>query len=213
MKVFGIGIQKTGTTTLGWCLGQMGFKHRSYHPMAAWYFRLNRHDRLRQVMDAYDSFDDEPWAHTYVLADQWYPDAKFVLTVRKNAGRWAQSLVNHCDRVPFNEHRRFFLKYMMPRGHEMELIEHYHRHIAEVQAYFRERPDKLLVMCWENGDGWAQLCPFLGRPLLDLPIFKANARPERNYPPQTAWRVLKNMPRYYLERLRTEIGSRRIGRV
>ena len=212
MKIFGIGIQKTGTTTLGWCLRQLGYRHRSYHPRAAWYLRLGWRRPLRRIMDAYDSFDDEPWPHAYRLAEQWYPDAKFILTIRRSADAWVRSLVNHCDRVPFNEHRRHFLHYMMPRGHEAELIEHYHRHIAEVKEYFRDRPDKLLVMCWEDGDGWAQLCPFVHKPSLDVPILKTNVRPDRDYPPLTRWRVWKNIPRYYVSRLRTEIGSRRIGR-
>ncbi len=30
MKVFGIGLNKTGTTTLGLCLQHWGFRHKSY---------------------------------------------------------------------------------------------------------------------------------------------------------------------------------------
>jgi hypothetical protein len=159
-------------------------------------------------MDSYDSFDDEPWAHAYQLADKYYPDAKFILTVRSSPEVWVQSLIRHCDRIPFNEHRRFFLKFMMPRGHEQELIKHYQRHIAEALAYFTSRPDKLLVICWEEGDSWDKLCSFLELPIPDHPIIKANAHPGRTYPPLTIWRVLKSVPRYYAIKV-----SRRLSRV
>ena len=38
----------------------------------------------------------------------------------------------------------------------------YDEHIAAVRAHFAGRPGKLLEVCWERGDGWEALAPFLG---------------------------------------------------
>ena len=39
---------------------------------------------------------------------------------------------------------------------------------------FRDRPNDLLVRCWEKGAGWKELCAFLGEPIPDAPIPHAN---------------------------------------
>jgi hypothetical protein len=47
---------------------------------------------------------------------------------------------------------------------DLELFaEVYDNYIHDARAYFTENaPDKFLDVCWENGDGWDNLCPFLG---------------------------------------------------
>jgi hypothetical protein len=39
-----------------------------------------------------------------------------------------------------------------------------------VRAYFAGRPDDLLEVCWEAGDGWKELASFLGQPVPALPF-------------------------------------------
>jgi len=47
----------------------------------------------------------------------------------------------------------------------------YERHNREVLDYFGERIDRdLLVVCWENGDGWTQLSKFLNKRYPDEPF-------------------------------------------
>ena len=48
----------------------------------------------------------------------------------------------------------------------------YEKHNEAVREYFKDRPEKLLTMCFENGDGWNKLLPFLGiegTPVADWP--------------------------------------------
>ena len=43
--------------------------------------------------------------------------------------------------------------------------ERYERHNREVLEYFGDRVNRdLLVVCWEHGDGWAELSRFLNKP-------------------------------------------------
>jgi hypothetical protein len=46
-----------------------------------------------------------------------------------------------------------------------ELIARFNRHTEEVREYFKMRPADLLVLDWESGNGWAELCGFLGKPI------------------------------------------------
>ena len=49
MKVVGIGLQKTGTTTLGTCLKHLGYKHLSYDHKAV--FSLRNGDYVKENND------------------------------------------------------------------------------------------------------------------------------------------------------------------
>jgi len=199
MKIFGIGLQKTGTTTLGTCLKTLGFSHHSYDRKAIWYLRKGNYPQLKKIIDKFESFDDEPWARLYKLADQYFPDAKFILTVRKNSEVWFNSLSNHCDRIPFNEHRVFLFGSMFPRKHRNEIIQKYEKHNKEVIDYFKGREDKLLVISFDGenqSNAWEQICNFLELEAPVIPVPRKNAAPLKKYPTQTKLRVTFYLPKY-----------------
>jgi hypothetical protein len=204
MKVFGIGLQKTGTTTLGACLAHIGHKKVTYHRRAGWYLRRGQIQRLKDIMDKYDAFDDEPWAHCYEIADRFYPDAKFVLTVRKSPEKWYESMCKHCDRIPFNQHRKYFFGCIMPRRHKEQVLAVYNNHIEAVKHYFRDRPEKLLILCWENGDGWEKLCSFTGDTVPDTEMLWTNTAPKGKISHLTVLRVFNHIPKYYFNILKNE---------
>jgi hypothetical protein len=51
----------------------------------------------------------------------------------------------------------------------------YNEHNNAVKEYFVGRPDDLLVVCWEEGHGWSEICGFLGLPVPELPFPHKNA--------------------------------------
>ncbi|NEQ26956.1 MAG: hypothetical protein F6K28_49635, partial [Microcoleus sp. SIO2G3] len=42
--------------------------------------------------------------------------------------------------------------------------------IENVVEYFKDRPDSLLVLDICGGEGWEELCTFLGTPAIDQPF-------------------------------------------
>lgn len=46
----------------------------------------------------------------------------------------------------------------------------YDLHIKNVCEYFKNRPKDLLIMNIFEGDGWEKLCPFLDKPVPDVPF-------------------------------------------
>ncbi len=180
MKIFGIGLQKTGTTTLAVCLHKLGYRHMSYNHKAIFALRDNRMDALRAITQKFDSFDDEPWAHSYRSLYEWYPDGLFILTKRKSSEAWYNTFCTHCRRIPHNDHRSYFFGYEQPFDHKESYIDAYEKHNAEVLEFFKDKPEQLLVLCWENGDGWKELCSFIGAPMPSGPLPHANKKPPLN---------------------------------
>ena len=184
-KVFGIGFNKTGTTTLGRAFAALGitpiaeprspqidfrhltqeiFTHGNYAPAlyAALWFR---------------AFQDRPWNvwNMYRILDAAFPHSKFILTYRhpetwwRSVERWL-SVANQGDAARL--HR--YLQHLRASHLDKEqFVAAYQRHNQEIRTYFGDRTD-LLVVNFEEGDGWTPLCDFLDVKVPDLPFPHAN---------------------------------------
>lgn len=168
-KVFGIGLNKTGTKTLAHHLRAMGFRHRSYDSNTVSsspsydLYAAGDIDALLDIMEDFDSCEDWPWPMLYRELDQRFPDARFVLTVRASADQWYRSLCNMAVRIgPFPLYERRVYGHSMPQGHRDAHIRIYERHNRDVTAHFADRPGKLLRLCWDTGDDGATVARFLG---------------------------------------------------
>ncbi|CAN5901047.1 hypothetical protein BH24DEI2_BH24DEI2_14060 [soil metagenome] len=180
MKVFGIGLSKTGTKTLGICLQRLGYDHFSWNPDFTLQVLRGDLSEAARVAHRHDSFDDLPWPSLYKLMDEHFPDAKFVLTVRENPDVWYRSLVRHAEYKGATEERKLFYGHEIPHGYRREDVALYEQHSRDVQTYFKDRPDKLLVICWKRERDWTQLCDFLGVAAPDEPLPHANKRRKRS---------------------------------
>ena len=176
-KVFGIGLPKTGTKTLGDCFKELGFKHRSFDMDLAAQAKRNELENVLAEAEKYETFEDWPWFLVYRELDQRFPNSKFILTLRKDTNAYVTSLRKHHERQGIREEG--FVKphwwddvfgFPPDQWDYRESVQRYERHNREVLEYFRDRTDDLLVVCWESGDGWDKLCRFLNMPCPDEPF-------------------------------------------
>lgn len=185
-KVFGVGFHKTGTTSLGAALAQLGFKIcngagavREAIGDAAMMrlLRERRLDPIMEVAERYDGFTDNPWFMLFRDLDLWFPGSKFILTVR-DEGRWIESALRYFGQTE-SDLRTWIYGSGGPAGNEQCWLERYREHIDQVRTHFRYRPNDLLVVDWEQGAGWKELGRFLGRtpPLQPFPHLTKERRP------------------------------------
>jgi hypothetical protein len=181
-KVFGVGMSKTGTKTLGRCFEILGLTPScSYNDelkKLVWQGRKVEYDgrprsydpnnigltpatleTIIEVARGYRSFEDSPWYMLFRELDEAFPESRFILTVRDTSLKQAESDWWHnvqrgtCSGTPSPD----WIANQIAR---------YEAHNAAVQTYFAGRPDQLITVCWETGDEWRKLCGFLG---LDVP--------------------------------------------
>ena len=165
-KVFGIGWAKTGTTTLGSCFRLLGLRHASQRLDLVSAMQEGDSARIHSVVDEHDSFEDWPWILLYSQLDQAYRASRFVLTVRDDE-RWLRSYRGMLAREgspssELNEVRRVLYGLPFPDVTDEQLLSRYRAHNDRVLEYFNHRQNALLVVDWERGDGWSELCDFLG---------------------------------------------------
>ncbi|MCP5300211.1 MAG: hypothetical protein H6959_05155 [Chromatiaceae bacterium] len=95
-KIFCIGYNKTGTTTLEQVLRKLGYRlpdqMKQERLVVDAYFRGN-FAPLKKLCGKYDAFQDMPFSQgaAYAVADGLFPGSRFILTVRDPAS-WFDSL-------------------------------------------------------------------------------------------------------------------------
>lgn len=174
MKVFGIGLNKTGTTTLGRALEILGFEnHVSVNGRLVKDWKNGDYTNIYKVAEANNNFEDWPWPLVYKEMFENYPDSKFILTIRKTSEIWYKSLCKHAERIGPRKIRKRIYGYYLPQNHKKEHVAFYEKHNREVIDFFaKHAPGKLLVVCFEDGHGWSELCEFLevDVPEVDFPV-------------------------------------------
>lgn len=169
-KIICIGLPRTGTTSLGAALRYFGNNHLSFNKNYKELYKNKNISALMKIADKYDSFDDNPWCYLYKELDKKYPNSKYILTIRKDTETWFQSMCNLHDILGPRK------DVPAPYNRKAEVIDEYITHNSEIQEYF-QNTDKLLIMSFEDGDGWKQLCEFLNKPVPKIPFPHAHKTP------------------------------------
>ncbi len=205
-KVICLGLSKTGTTSFGECMKVLGYRHLSGFDIGvANHYLQGDLEALDTILRTYDSVDDWPWPALFQRIAVAHPDAKFVLTMRRDPNVWLQSYRDHCmtQLFRFRGFERYncaFFGASYPFGQEAEHLAAYARHAAVVRDYFRDEPDRLLELCLETDPVWTKLCAFLGVDEPDVDVPRVNVKR-----PGKSWRrVVKKT--WMTVRGRVELG-------
>lgn len=183
-KVFGIGFQKTGTTSLHHYLRRLGYKsiHWPHVVHGVNYQKLcipvlhNREevvDVLKPVIDEFEAFTDIPFAALYEELYGRMPDSRFILLYR-DSDHWWESVARHW-RLSATRPRCLdpyeYLVYNLYSSEELTTVtiqdknrlkEIYLQHNEAVAAFFRSMSESLTVVPLNDSDVGAKICRFLG---------------------------------------------------
>lgn len=194
-KIFCIGFQKTGTSSLRDALAQIGYSVTGVFgrdvPLAE--LRETYVARGLEIARRYDAVEDMPWPLMFRELDAAFPGSKFILTIRET-DRWYKSIATHFGPNPYHiQQLTYGDDAPAPVGHEARYHEVYDAHNAAVREYFAERPGDLLELWLERGHGWDELGAFLGRD--DVPrgpfVLTNSHRQRRSYSYRIRNRLIK----------------------
>ncbi len=173
-KVFCVGLPKTGTSTLGKCFKELGYKHKSFDSSLTVRVRRGDLDSAFSEARRYEAFEDWPWFLIYENLAERFPHAKFILTYRKSAEAYAHSLWRFRKRKGVYEDDfqepwwwREVVQSSPKRWDIDELCNYYIKHNRKVEEFFSKSPNNFISVCWENGDGWSKICQFLDKKVPD----------------------------------------------
>lgn len=189
-KIFCIGQNKTGTTSLEKLLCLFGFKigNQPVGEVLSLDWLVNKNaERIIQYCYTADAFQDVPFSYPglYKELDKAFPNSKFILTVRESPDEWFESLVRFHTKVfssdasrPPNEDDLKNATYCY-KGYAFEVLallygypktalyderaykNHYMRDNDEKRTYFRNRPDDFIEINLAVQEDFKRLCKFL----------------------------------------------------
>ena len=187
-KVFCIGRNKTGTTSIEAVLSSFGYRlgNQAAGEMLLEDWARGDFSRIIELAATADAFQDIPFSlpGTYQALDRAFPGSKFILSVRSSPERWLQSVTRfHTkivgkNRLPTKEDLQEFSyreKGWLWRNQQLVYqvdadslydpdiyMQHYRQHNQDVMDYFAGRPQDLLVVNLEEAAVMPKLCAFLG---------------------------------------------------
>jgi hypothetical protein len=188
-KIFCIGLNKTGTTSLHYAFLMLGLRSLHWAPsdldstgemmIVSKTIRQEMNQSLKKNKPMlgrwsnYDAYSDiYPIIKKFHILDKQYPNSKFIYTDR-DEDAWIKSRVKHINQnLAAKERGDYdspFVKIDEPKWRK-EKRDHY----RAVTEYFADRPQDLLIMNICAGDGFERLAPFLGLPI------PAEAFPHKN---------------------------------
>lgn len=193
-KIFGIGLSRTGTTSLAAALKLLGFEAVHYPP-----YYIDKFFRIqieKDILNNNEALTDAPIAHRYKELDSQFPGSKFILTYRSDE-EWIKSAKKFFTRPKgkFNEvYIRDILKCVNPQNKiwrnrfivriiiygsykfkEQSYLKNYQKHNSEVIDYFKDRKNDLLVIDLTKDEfKWEKICEFLGVAVPDVSFPHSN---------------------------------------
>lgn len=175
MKVFIVGLSRTGTTSLHLASIAAGFPSAHY-PIDSG-LRWLQGDFSARTFDPYQVFSDVPVAAFYRQIHAHNPDAKFVLTLRDEEA-WLQSVEKHFRPTPppsqYTIARDYFrlAVYGSLVFQRDRFLERYRLHNAAVREYFRDNPN-FCVLNTESELNWRNFSAVLEIEPPNLPFPRA----------------------------------------
>jgi len=179
-RLFGIGMNKTGTTTFANAMRRLGVgpvaSERIVHRtgITDLLMKDGNYEPALRFAGVYRVFEDRPWNiwDMYRRLDERYPGSRFILTVRKPDTWWRS--VERWTTVTKPHIAQLYLEHLKAASlSKKDMVEAYLRYNQEVCDYFGGRKD-FLVVDFEAGDEWKSLCSFLNLPIPDRRFPHAN---------------------------------------
>jgi hypothetical protein len=162
-KIFGIGLGRTGTTSLTKALRLLGFTAIHFPTSLD---QINKHDAATDITVT----------NSYKKLDTMFPGSKFILTMRERDD-WLNSCENYWrqqeskfDQIPFVGQLRQAV-YGTTVFNRQHMNDVYAAHERSVRQHFEKRLDDVLFINFcGSEERWANLCTFLNVAEPNLPF-------------------------------------------
>jgi len=188
-KIFCVGQNKTGTTSIGATLKELGYKlgNQRVSQLLLPHYLKQDYSPIFKFCSSADAFQDIPFSlpNFYKALDKEFPNSKFILTERNNAEEWYHSMINweikrfskdglgtptleqlrnanHCYQGFCYDVKTILYPNNLYKLYDKEVcIRKYKQHNQDVKDYFKNRPSQLLVINLSNATHIHHLCSFL----------------------------------------------------
>ena len=187
-KIFCIGLNKTGTTSLKKEMELQGYIIGNQRQAAILLddYLMRKFSRIIRYCEFAEFFQDSPFSlpYTFIVMDHAFHGSKFILSVRNDSEEWYRSITRFHSKLwgkngsiptqidlqnainvykgrPWIVNQAVFnTPYDNPYKKDV-MIDYYETHNKNVRDYFRHRPKDLLIINLKEKDSYSRFCEFL----------------------------------------------------
>lgn len=169
-KIFGIGLPKTGTTSLWQAMKYLGFSSIHFSQYPDYDIHYN------------DFFCDMPIQTRYKFYDERYPNSKFILTMRSleswldSYDRWIKDRPVYYKSIAGKYRIELYGTHTFDKNIFTAVYYKFHH---EVDKYFNNRSNDILKINICENASWDDLCRFVNRPIPPIPFPYLNKNEKR----------------------------------
>jgi len=176
-KIFCIGQNKTGTTSLTSALAILGYRlcpediMYNFGSVHFENFKDGKFDEILKLVNQYDAFEDRPWNHTdfYEVLDKTFEGSKFILTTR-DVEQWWDSYIKWGKKISLRNMWHYKMNSEVCYGVD-SFLDHpdlskqiYSDRNDEIKKYFSGNSN-FLVLDVNEDYKFEKLCEFLNKKL------------------------------------------------
>ena len=160
--VFGIGLSRTGTASLNAALNELGIKSKHF----IFYPCTSKIPYIYLALKDASAATDIPVSANYKRIDKLYPNSKFILTIREIESWLTSCKFFFTNRIDIENSHKWLKDIHLKLYNSLKFDEKkfkigYFQHLKDVQDYFRNRPEDLIIIDVVRGEGYEKLCSFL----------------------------------------------------
>lgn len=178
-KVFVIGLNKTGTTSVFSALKEFGLDMSNQHDAERIYNDILNGTKTKKHLLKYckyhEGFQDIPFSvpEYYKILDKKFKKSRFILTVRNNDKEWYSSFKKYYDienslsensylskGFLFKVFKRVFGSTDFSKKNGLNV---YNEHYSDVLQYFKNRNQDLLILNVAKNGAYLEFCKFLNK--------------------------------------------------
>ena len=182
MKIFGIGLSRTGTKSLTKALHMLGYSvnhfPRDNTTTIEMEDYINTGNFKLDIVDEFDAIIDMTPVVMFDGIFNKYPDAKYILTVRNPVDwyssmeglyeRYLNKLITNNPNSPLGKYISNAHKFIYGNKYiHKSYINIFNAYNQQKIDFFKDKQEQFLVLNICEGDSWEKICNFLGHEVID----------------------------------------------
>lgn len=184
-KIFLVGFNKTGTTSVEHALKELGFiiGKQNIGEQLLDDITMNKYDNLIQFCKTAEAFQDIPFSipNVYKVLNEKYPNSKFILTIRDDDEQWFNSICKFHTKLwgkngnlptkddlananyIYKGYPLLYNNFLFGENYynKEAYTAVYNKHNKDVMNFFKNNPNQLLVINVADKNSYQKLCAFL----------------------------------------------------
>ena len=180
MKIFCVGSNKTGITSIEHAVKQLGFSPIPNDKVYSLYLGRGLNHSKENMVNLFRAFELRGYNYNFfgdipfnlskspIMLYEMFPESYFILVIR-DPNKWFNSVLNWIKKLNCQNMYDWIWKIEFTSSNKTEIINRYHKRNNEIIQFFNHSP-KFLVLDIDEKYKYKKICEFLNKEIINKPF-------------------------------------------